>query len=184
MGMDLSTNIITTEVGTLGVYGSSGDGGPATSATIGVPGGLDFDHDNMDMYIADYLYHGVRKVDGHTGIISTFAGQPGLAEWFGDGGLATKAGLPHAGNLMVHPITKDVFIVNEAPVNVVRRVSKKTGKITTVAGIPCQQGFSGHLGPATKGLLNFPNAMVYYPITKGVILSDGANGALRLLTTV
>merc|ERR1712039_604713 len=99
------------------------------------------------MYIADFVYHVVRKVDGTTNIISTFAGQAGVGDWFGDGGLATEAGVPHVGYLMVHPITKDVFMVNEPPISVVRRVDKTSGSSTTVAGIPCKGGFGLSGGP-------------------------------------
>ena len=45
-----------------------------------------------DLYIADLYNNCVRKVDGTTGIISTFAGN-GTTGYSGDGGLATAASL-------------------------------------------------------------------------------------------
>ncbi len=51
----------------------SGDGGPATSASLCFPAGIGFDgHDNL--YIADGQNDVIRKVDAQTGIISTMAG--------------------------------------------------------------------------------------------------------------
>lgn len=182
--VDLRTGIITTSVGTLCSYGSTGDGGPATQATIGMPGGIDFDKDSGDMYVADYLFHVVRKVDRKTGIISTFAGQAGVAGLSGDGGLAAEALLMHPGTLMVHPKTKDVFVVNEPPANVIRHISHRTGIITTIAGVPCWHGFNGFQGPATEVALAFPNGLAYDYLTGGVLVSDGQNGAVRLLTPV
>lgn len=69
---DLAANIIETVAGT-GTAGSSGDGGPATSAQIDNPRDLEFGPDGR-LYIADTENHRIRVVDIGTGIIETVAG--------------------------------------------------------------------------------------------------------------
>lgn len=70
--VDLS-GIITTYVGT-GIWGYSGDGGPASSAQINDVYGLAIDkYDNL--YLMDSLNFAVRKIDGATGIITTVIGK-------------------------------------------------------------------------------------------------------------
>ena len=85
-----SVSIITTYAGT-GTASHSGDGGPATSATISTPRGIVTDSSG-NVYINEAGSHRVRKVTASTGIISTYAGT-GAASYSGDGGLATSAAL-------------------------------------------------------------------------------------------
>jgi len=69
--------------------GDSGDGGPATAATIGVASGIAVDASG-NIYVADALANRVRVVAANTGIITAFAGT-GARGSGGDGGLATAA---------------------------------------------------------------------------------------------
>jgi sugar lactone lactonase YvrE len=63
--------VITTVAGT-GAVGFSGDGGPATAATLFMPGSITFDSQG-NLYFVDYGNRRVRKID-KSGIISTVAG--------------------------------------------------------------------------------------------------------------
>jgi len=81
-----TNGIITTVAG----GGSSGDGGPATSASLNWPAGVVLDAIG-DLYIADAFNYRVRKVDTN-GIITTVAGS-GTRGYGGDGGAPTNAGL-------------------------------------------------------------------------------------------
>jgi len=179
--LDLRTGLITTVAGTLCSAGCSGDGGLATSATLFRPADIVFDSETRDMYIADEWNHAIRRVDGATGVIETFAGILGRDEFFGDGGQASEAGVPRPCHLMIHPITKDLWISEYGP-NVVRRISRSTGIITTPAGVPCQPGKGGDGGPAENAQLYHPIMTTYDPVTGGILISDGSNGAVRLLT--
>ena len=67
--VNLATGIITTIAGT-GIWGDSGDGGPATAAQLARPMGLALDSAG-DLFIADRDDQCVRKVDLATGIITT-----------------------------------------------------------------------------------------------------------------
>ncbi|MBI2952296.1 SUMF1/EgtB/PvdO family nonheme iron enzyme, partial [bacterium] len=69
--------------------GYSGDGWPATQATLSSPRAVCADASG-NLYIADYANHRVRRV-GPDGVITTFTGTGGGSG--GDGGLAVLAGL-------------------------------------------------------------------------------------------
>jgi uncharacterized protein (TIGR03437 family) len=84
----------------------SGDNGPAVQAGLGDPVGVGVDAAG-NVYIADTFNSRVRKVSPN-GTITTIAGD-GIEAYFGDGGLATNAGVyfPHdvasdaAGNIYI-----------------------------------------------------------------------------------
>ena len=78
-----------TSVAGNGVFGSSGDGGPATGAQLFHPSGVAVDAAN-NLYIADYFSQVVRKVSN--GVIAPFAGN-GTFGFSGDNGAATNAEL-------------------------------------------------------------------------------------------
>jgi hypothetical protein len=69
--------------------GFSGDGGPATLATLNYPSGGALDEDG-NFFIADTINHRIRRVDASTGFISTIAGT-GVSGFSGDGGPALAA---------------------------------------------------------------------------------------------
>ncbi len=120
---------LTTVAGT-GVYGNSGDGGPATSAKVS-PGPLVVGADGS-LYIGDLGFGVVRKV--LQGTISTLA----------TGFLPAEDLAIHAGN---------VYVADRG-YNVIRMVAPN-GAVTTVAG-NFTQGYSGDGGQATGAQLNGP----------------------------
>ena len=114
--VDAVTGIITTVAGT-GLSGSSGDGGPATSARLGNPFGVAMDNTG-NLFIGDVSAHRIRKVvpgaDGQiTGandeIITTVAGTSN--GFSGDGGPATSARLNGAFGVAVDG-TGNLFIAD------------------------------------------------------------------------
>jgi ribosomal protein S11 len=84
-----SSGIISTVAGT-GSSGFSGDGGPATAATLFYPYSLSTDTSG-NIYIADQGNNRIRKIDG-SGIITTIAGVS-LAGFGGDNGPGVSAHL-------------------------------------------------------------------------------------------
>ena len=109
----VSTGIISTIAGT-GEYDHSGDGGQATSASIGEiysvavdssgrqpplhtylpsPFHLEFPIFIGNVYISHSTYHCIRKVTVSTGIIATVAGTIYSSGYSGDNGLANFAKL-------------------------------------------------------------------------------------------
>ena len=81
--VNASTGKISTVAGVLGRSGSSGDGGPATSALLNNPVSVAVDSQG-NLFIADLQNHAVREVKA--GTISTYAGTLGQSGTSGDNG--------------------------------------------------------------------------------------------------
>jgi sugar lactone lactonase YvrE len=88
--VDVATGVVTTVAGN-GNSSYTGDGGPATAATLNGPAGVVTDAAG-NLYIADSENNAIRKVNSATGWIATIAGN-GTALFGGDGFSATLAGL-------------------------------------------------------------------------------------------
>ena len=153
--VDAATGVITTFAGSGpgGYYsgGYSGDGGPATSASLNLPGEIAFDT-NGNLFIADSQNGRIRRVDASTGIITTVAGNGGFT-FSGDGGPATAASLNHPAGVVLD--TNGNLFIADAYNCRVRRVDASTGIITTIAG-DGQFSFGGDGGLATAASLWFP----------------------------
>ena len=147
--VDTTTGIITTFAGSGpgGYYsgGYSGDGGPATSARLNLPGEIALDT-NGNLFIADSQNGRVRRVDASTGIITTVAGN-GEFSFSGDGGPAIAASLWLPIGVRVD--TDGNLFIADLYNHRVRRVDASTGIITTFAGSG-QSGVSGDGGLATS----------------------------------
>ncbi len=146
--VDAATGKITTVAGN-GIYGFSGDGGLATSASLRGPNGLAVDTGG-NLYISDG--NRIRRVDSSSGIITTVAGN-GTYGFSGDGGLATSASLRGPNGLAVD--TGGNLYIADTFNNRIRRINSETGIITSVAGNGTF-GFSGDGGPATTASLRYP----------------------------
>jgi YD repeat-containing protein len=143
--------IITTIAGN-GGYGSVGDGGPATDASLSGPSDVDVAPDGT-VYIADTNANRIRRVSTN-GIISTFAGN-GTYGFSGDGGSAVAAQLSAPLSLAVAP-DGSVYIADTANYSI-RKVGTD-GIISTVAGNG-SFGFGGDGASALAARLNFPLAV-------------------------
>lgn len=111
-----------------GNMGYSGDGGPATQASLDFPGGVATDAQG-NVYIADRSSNVIRKVSP-AGIITTVAGT-GTPGYSGDGHAATRAELNFPGAVAVDS-TGDLYIA-DTDNNAIRKVTPD-GTITTVLG--------------------------------------------------
>ena len=117
-----------------GNQGYSGDGGPATNASLAFPSGVAIGPDGS-LYIADTGNSRIRRV-GPDGIITTMAGMGTVAAirgdgYGGDGGPATKALLNNP--LQVATGADGTLYIADSTNNRVRRIGSD-GIITTVAG--------------------------------------------------
>jgi NHL repeat len=141
--IDKVTGVITTVAGS-GMVGYSGDGGPATRATLNQPYALQVDA-NGDIYIVDRLNAVIRKVEAATGIITTVAGtgEPGYR---GDGGPGTRAQLREPNDCFLDG--RGGLLVADVQDQRIRRLDLRTGVITTFAGTG-DKARTGDGGPAT-----------------------------------
>ena len=150
--VDVGTNVITTVVGSVpGNAGYSGDGGPATGATLRQPGGIAVDAAE-NLYISDSDNAVVRKVTASTNIITTIIGNHGFG-FGGDGGPALSATLTNPLLLTVDSTTGNVWIPDFWN-NRVRMYTAGNLQISTVVG----NGLVGDGGPATSASLYDPRS--------------------------
>jgi NHL repeat len=151
-----------------GEEGSTGNGGPATSARLVAPAGVAATPAG-GFLIADAGGHRVRAVSPG-GTISTAAG----GGEGGDGGPATSAALDTPAGIAVLP--DGGFVVSEYEGNRVRRVSAG-GTITRLAGTGTA-GSSGDGGAATAARLDHPVG-VAATSDGGVLIGDSVSGRVR-----
>jgi len=151
-----SAGIISTIAGN-GTAGYSGDGGPATEASLNGPTSLFVDSTN-NIYITDAFNYVVRKIDA-AGVIHTVAGsnRPGFG---GDGGPATSAQISYSSGIVAD--AQGNFYIADLNNNRVRKVDTN-GIITTYAGNG-QAGNGGSGGPATDANIGG---------TRGLLISGG-----------
>ncbi|MCH8992459.1 MAG: hypothetical protein IIA44_12025 [Acidobacteria bacterium] len=97
--VDATTGIITTVAGN-GVFGFSGDGGPATSAALNFPGGVTLDAVG-NLFVADQFNNRIRRVDAGADGQVTGAPDETITTVAGDGSFTSPLGvaLDAAGNL-------------------------------------------------------------------------------------
>ncbi|HWA99452.1 MAG TPA: hypothetical protein VG713_13210, partial [Pirellulales bacterium] len=129
MRVDLKTGELTTVAGS-GKKGYSGDGGPATEASLNEPYEVRFDSKGNLLFVE--MKNGVvRRVDRTSGVITTIAGT-GKAGYSGDGGPATEAQFssPHS---IALDSADNVYIADIAN-HRIRRVDAKTGIVESIAG--------------------------------------------------
>ena len=171
--IDAITGIITTVAGDADHAFISGDGVPATSASLWHPFGVAVDGLG-DLYIADTANGRVRRVDVTTGLISTVVGS-GNGQSAGDGGPATAAivSSPYG---VVFDAAGNLFVSEEYG-HRVRRVAAATGVITTYAGTGTG-GFAGDNGPATTAQLQNPQGIALDP-AGNLYIADYGNHRIR-----
>jgi len=121
------TGIITTVAGT-GVVGYTGNGGPATAATLDGPEAVHL-APSGDVYIADTGNHVIRRVQAGSGIITTIAGT-GAAGFAGDGGSATAAQFNRPRGIAIAS-TGTYYIGDKNN----HRIRKVTGALSVVAWV-------------------------------------------------
>ena len=125
--IDSATGTVTTFAGT-GVDGHTGDGGPASAAQLDAPVAVTVAR-NGDVFIVEAVGR-VRRVDGATGVITTYAGV-GRQASSGDGGPATAAEIDRPHGLTVAP--DGTVYVADTYGGRIRRIDPSTRTISSVA---------------------------------------------------
>lgn len=166
--MNMKTKIITTIAGN-GNRGFGGDGGPATAAMFDFIWNVAIDPVSGDIYVSDQENARIRKIDAHTGIITTAAGSGAFGN-SGMGGLAASASFSAPVGIAV--AQNGNLYIGDQLLSQVYVVDKKTGIINLVAGNGTN-GFSGDGGPSVNALLSWTNSLSFGP--DGTLYVDDAN---------
>jgi hypothetical protein len=149
----------------------SGDGGPATLASLNHPSGISVDAKG-NLYINDENNFVVRRV-GTNQVITTIVGT-GKAGYSGDGGPATKAQIAGAIGLTVDR-EGNLYIADTGNC-VIREVNRK-GIINTVVGNGAA-AYGGDGGPALLASLRYPTDVALGP-DGDLYIADYFSGAVR-----
>jgi RHS repeat-associated protein len=193
-------HIYTIAGSTAGTPGTSGDGGPATAASLNGPEGIAVDPAG-NIYIADYLNNRVQEIAAATGQqwgasmtkgdIYTIAGSPaGIPGNGGDSGPATAAQLAGPGQLATD--TAGDLYITDAGNNRVREIAAASGTqrgqqmtagdIYNVAGSSNRTaGNAGDGKAATAALLNGPVGVGTDP-AGNLYITDSFSNKLREVT--
>lgn len=134
----------------------SGDFGPATKAALNDPTGVAVDLAG-NVYIADTFNNRIRKVYASDGTIATIAGT-GAANYSGDGGLATSAGLYFPHGVLVNA-NGQVYVADTTN-NAIRLLQVATPVITD-GGVGNAASFSPQISPGALATIfgsNFATA--------------------------
>jgi len=191
-----------------GSVGYSGDNGPATSAQLDGPRGVAVDAAG-NIFIADTANNAVRRVDGVTGVITTYVGGPGCTQssaasctkgYLGDGGPANQAELSGVedvkidsyGNLYLADSGNSVIRVVYAGGTIPNISNPTVGYIYTVAGIAAASAPTAYTGVPISALsvafsdrkisLDYNNNIYVADSTNSVVwFIDHATGFIRLI---
>src|SRR6516162_8259492 len=194
-GLRMTAGDIYTAAGT-GVQGFAGSGQPATTAKLNGAEGVTVSAAG-NLVVADTGNNRIRVVAAATGTfygqqmtagdIYTIAGT-GTLGFSGDGGAAASAGLAVPAGVAVD--RSGNVVIADFGDNRVRAVAAATGTfygqqmtpgdIYTIAGTGTP-GFSGDGGPATAGLLYYPQG-VAVDGTGDVVVTDSGNNRVRMIT--
>ncbi len=156
--------IISTFAGT-GDPGYAGDGGPALDARLNNPFDLAFDPAG-NLVFSDTFNHCLRRIDAHSGVITTIAGT-GEGGFFGDGGPATDAQFNQPYGVVVDP-ARVIYIADRLNKRV--RSIDVDGIINTAAGE----------GSPTGEPLVEPNGLALDPSNQFLYIADVADHRVRL----
>ena len=178
--LDLTTMIISTVVGVGGSPGDSADGVSASSALLRFPSCLVVDYVRNLLYIADTNNNKIKIVDLISWTVSTFAGGGSVNVY--------EANVYASNSSIFHPqcvrldASGNVFVSMADQANVVLKIDRVTGLITTVVGVFGAPGFSGDGGPAAQAILAGPTFMTFSPNGQ-LYLSDSTNNRVRMVTS-
>jgi sugar lactone lactonase YvrE len=172
--VDAKTGIISTVAGT-GEKGFSGDGGPATRATMNRPHSITLDKSG-NLYICDIGNHRVRIVSLKTGIIQTFGGT-GEKKRTPDG--AKLAGTPLNGPRALDFDGKHSLYLALREGNAVYRIDLKSQTLHHLAGNG-KSGVTGNGGLAKEATLSGPKGIALGP-GGDVYLADTESHTIRVV---
>ena len=169
-----TAGVITTIAGN-STQGFTGDGGPATAASLNYPEGVALDSEG-NVYVADCGNRRIRRIDT-AGVITTIAGN-GAAGYAGDGGPATAASLGCVSGIAIDS-AGNVYL-SDTGNHRIRRIDT-AGVITTIAGNGAA-GYAGDGGPAIMASLAYPRNLALDSEGSVLYVADDGNRRVRVVT--
>jgi len=165
-----TSGIIITIAGT-GTAGYTGNGGPATLATLDGPFAIAISTSG-DIFFTETDNNCIRKIDS-SGTISTIAGT-GTSGYNGDGIQATMAQLNGPGGIAIDN-TGNIYVADGGN-HRIRRIDV-SGAIMTIAGTG-MPGYTGDTGPATDAKLNEPSGIAV-DAANSIYITEYQNNCIR-----
>ena len=178
--IDATSGIVTTVAGNgTQCFGlGCGDGGPAAQAGFNLPIGVAVDAAG-NIYISDFNTQIVRKVDGTTGNISTFAGNGQICAdsttACGDGGPAAQANLGEPAGLLID--ANGNLLIADSFDSKIRLVPPSGATISTIA-FNGTGGNAGDGGPALQASMDLPTALAI-DATGNIFVSSNITSSVR-----
>jgi hypothetical protein len=165
----VATGVVTTLAGSPGAPGSVD--GVGAAARFDIPTSVACDGAGS-LFVADSANDTIRKVVLATGVVTTLAGSPGIADSLDGTGTAARFNAP----VGVASDRAGTLFVADAGNNTVRRIVLATGQVTTLAGAP---GTSGSVdGTGAGALFNDPEG-VSSGGAGALFVADANNGTIR-----
>jgi sugar lactone lactonase YvrE len=130
-----------------------GDGWPATNYSLAQPSGMCVDRAG-NIFVSDFADHRIRKIDTHDTLF-TISGN-GVPGYTGDGGAFPLAEYRNPSGICLDA-AENLYIC-EWYNDVVRKVNRTTGIITTVCGMGLG-GYAGDGAPATTAHMETPKGI-------------------------
>lgn len=161
-----TSNTVTTVAGSSGASGSMDSYG--SSARFSFP--FSITTDGKDLYVADTNNNTIRKIDGTTGMVTTFAGIAGAMGT--NNGTGTQARFNHPEGIASDGTS---LYVADTGNNTIRKIVISTQAVTTLAGVGGSQGKAD--GTGTLARFNYPTGIT----TDGtnLFVADMSNHTIR-----
>jgi DNA-binding beta-propeller fold protein YncE len=172
--VDLASGTIATFAGT-GAAEHGGDDGPAAEARIHGARAVEVAADGT-VYILERQGSTLRRVDPHSGVITTIAGTGGRG-YSGDGGPAVAALFDAPKELALDRDGNPLVVDTEN--HAIRRIDLSSGIVVTIAG--GRRGSGGDGGPASAAGLDRPHGAAV-GADGAIYIGDTNNHRIRKLT--
>jgi len=166
--VDAVTGAIATVAGN-GTSGSTGDGGPATTAAVAYPQGLAFDRQGQLLIAASTL----RRLNLATGIITTVQARNRPSDPLSNAQMSSY--------IDGVTVDKDDNIFATEGGSAIREIRASDSVLLAVAG-SSGEGFSGDGGPAALARLSLGWGRIATDTSGSIYVADASNGRVRKLS--